>query len=137
MGDLEGWTSGRQDGTFAGVEPGGLAVLALVVIPRRPLGGEDVERGQPLPPHRPPQRAQRQPQRHPPTSRRARKRATAFPAGSCTVEGQKKDERVPGEIGDGGARRETVKGMEAVAQWASVARGSRATPAQQAFQPSN
>ena len=40
--------------TFAGVEPGGLAVLALVVVPGRPLGGEDVERGQPLPPHRPP-----------------------------------------------------------------------------------
>lgn len=37
--------TGLQNATFAGVEPGGLAVLALVVIPRRPLGGEDVERG--------------------------------------------------------------------------------------------
>ena len=41
--------------TFAGVEPRGLAVLALVVIPGRPLGGEDVERRNPLPPHRPPE----------------------------------------------------------------------------------
>ena len=50
--------------TFAGVEPGGLAVLPLVVIPRRPLGGEDAERGQPLTPHRPSERAQYQSQRH-------------------------------------------------------------------------
>jgi hypothetical protein len=52
-------------GTFASVEPRGLAVLSLVVVPRRPLRGEDVQRGQPLPPHGPPERAHYQTQRHP------------------------------------------------------------------------
>jgi len=66
--------------TFAGVEPGGLAVLALVVVPGRPLGGEDVERGQPLPPHRPPQRAQHQPQRHPQTPPLANNPTSVLPA---------------------------------------------------------
>jgi hypothetical protein len=52
-------------GTFASVEPRGLAVLSLVVVPRRPLRGEDVQRGQALSPHRPPERAHYQTQRHP------------------------------------------------------------------------
>jgi hypothetical protein len=67
-------------GTFASVEPGGLAVLALVVVPRCPLRGEDVERGQPLPPHRPPERAHYQTQRHPCTASGSLR---ASPAGSA------------------------------------------------------
>lgn len=51
--------------TFAGVEPRGLAVLSLVVIPGRPFGGEDVKRRKTLPPHCPPERTHNEPQRHP------------------------------------------------------------------------
>ena len=111
--------------TFAGVEPGGLAVLALVVVPGRPLGGEDVERGQPLPPHRPPERAQRQPQRHPQTPPLANK-PTAVPAASWR---QLRGENSARRRGDRRGRREDEeegavpdqrRGEEAAAATAAV-----------------
>ena len=61
--------------TFASVKAGGLAVLALVIIPWSSLGGENTERRRSLPPHRPGQPGD-QTQRHFCTLRPRAKTAT-------------------------------------------------------------